>query len=79
MDHPPEPTSGAVVWSRVDAYFHVASRAGDFLGYVDRHLDGGFGAYDQYSHEIGLFPDLSSATAAVEVRHDQNPTSRGPA
>lgn len=54
-----------VVWARVEEGFHVGSRKGVFLGYVDRQSDGVFLAYDGTSRVVGRFSALTAAMAAV--------------
>jgi hypothetical protein len=54
-----------VVWSRVDEGFHVGSRAGEFVGFVDRQDDGAYLACDRHSRPIGRFDVLEAATDAV--------------
>lgn len=60
-----------VTWSRVDDGFHVGSRAGEFVGYIDRQPDGRHRACDQHSREIGLFADLESAVRALSGDADR--------
>ncbi len=55
------------VWARVDDGFHVGSRAGDFVGYIDRRGAAEFYAFDMRSHLVGVFADLSSATRAFSA------------
>ncbi|WP_433673714.1 hypothetical protein [Microbacterium gorillae] len=54
-----------VLWACVEDGFHVGSRGGDFLGFVDRRPDGGYRAYDSRSQTVGDYPSLREATAAV--------------
>ncbi len=54
-----------VLWACVEDGFHVGSRGGDFLGYVDRRADGQYAAFDARSREIGAFASLHEATDAV--------------
>jgi len=54
-----------VLWACVEDGFHVGSRGGDFLGFVDRQSDGRYRAFDAHSQEIGDFVELADATAAV--------------
>lgn len=61
----PHPAPSDVLWACVEEGFHVGSRSGDFLGYVDRQPDGTYSAFDARSHPIGSFVTLESATAAV--------------
>lgn len=64
MVSPDRPGAG-VVWARVEEGFHVGSRAGVFLGYIDRQPDGVFLAYDGHSRVVGRFEALTEAMAAV--------------
>jgi len=57
--------SAGVVWSRVEDGFHVGSRRGVFLGYIDRQRDGAYLAYDGHSRLVGRFDALTAAMAAV--------------
>lgn len=59
------PTTHDVLWACVEEGFHVGSRAGDFLGYVDRQPDGAFRAFDSRSMPLGDFETLHLAAAAV--------------
>ncbi|RKT36104.1 hypothetical protein DEU34_0611 [Microbacterium sp. AG1240] len=54
-----------VVWARVEDGFHVGSRGGEFLGYIDRQRDGRWLACDLFSREVGLFADLTAAMKAL--------------
>lgn len=54
-----------VLWACVEEGFHVGSRGGDFLGYVDRQPDGAYRAFDARSTVMGDFAVLAEATAAV--------------
>lgn len=54
-----------VTWSRVDTGFHVASRAGEYVGSVDTTPDGHFIAFDGTSAPIWRYAELSDAKAAV--------------
>lgn len=60
---PPAPR--AVTWSKVDTGFHVASRAGEYVGSVDTTPDGHFVAFDGTSAPIGRYAELSDAKTAV--------------
>lgn len=57
-------TSG-VLWACVEEGFHVGSRDGNFLGYIDRRPGGAHEAYDARSVLIGSFASLEEATRAV--------------
>lgn len=59
------PHPSDVLWACVEEGFHVGSRGGDFLGYVDRQANGEYIAFDARSHSLGSFPTLEEATAAV--------------
>ena len=61
----PHPAPSDVLWACVEEGFHVGSRSGDFLGYVDRRPDGTYAAFDARSHAIGRYATLDLATAAV--------------
>lgn len=52
-------------WARVDSGFHVASRDGEFLGYVDQAADGSFLAFDGRSTPVGRYDTLRDAKRAV--------------
>lgn len=54
-----------VLWACVEDGFHVGSRDGEFLGYVDRQPDRHYLAFDARSQRLGEFPSLHDATAAV--------------
>ena len=41
--------------------FHVGSRNGEFLGYIDRRADGRFDAFNLHSRPIGTYADLATA------------------
>lgn len=56
-----------ITWARVEDGFHVGSRHGEFLGYIDRQADGRFLAFDLHSRAIGGFADLTSAMRAVSA------------
>ncbi|WZH38379.1 MAG: hypothetical protein PIR02_06835 [Microbacterium enclense] len=73
METTDRPAAG-VVWARVEDGFHVGSRRGVFLGYIDRQPDGGFLAVDGRSRVVGTFPALTAAMAAVtngQPAHDE--------
>ncbi|PVE95603.1 MULTISPECIES: hypothetical protein [unclassified Microbacterium] len=61
----PHSASSDVLWACVEEGFHVGSRSGDFLGYVDRQPDGAYAAFDARSRALGSFATLDGATAAV--------------
>lgn len=58
------PLSG-LTWTEVEPGFHVASRGGEFGGFVERTADGSFVAFDEYSSPIGRFTGLSEAQGSV--------------
>lgn len=60
-----ERPGAGVVWSRVEEGFHVGSRGGVFLGYIDRQSDGSLLAFDGRSRLVGRFSALTAAMAAV--------------
>ncbi len=62
----PAPSSSrAVTWSTVDKGFHVASRAGEFVGSIDSTADGHFIAFDATSAPIGRYASFVEARSAV--------------
>ncbi|WP_199399201.1 hypothetical protein [Zhihengliuella sp. ISTPL4] len=64
MPDSPRPASD-VLWACVEDGFHVGSRGGDFLGYVDRQPDGRFAAFSASAQPLGLHATLSDATTEV--------------
>lgn len=69
-------SSRRVTWKTVDKGFHVASRAGEFVGSIDETADGRFVAFDGRSTPIGLFPSLREARRAVTAASSSdNPLS----
>lgn len=58
------PLSG-LTWTEVEPGFHVASRSGEFGGFVERTGDGSFVAFDEYSSPIGRFPHLAAAQRSL--------------
>ncbi len=56
---------GDVLWACVEEGFHVGSRGGNFLGYVDRQPDGSYRAFDARSTLLGDHAQLADATRAV--------------
>ncbi|MDQ1135291.1 hypothetical protein QE410_000090 [Microbacterium sp. SORGH_AS 1204] len=61
----PEQPGAGVVWARVEEGFHVGSRSGVFLGYIDRQPDGVYLAHDGRSRVVGRFTELTEAMATV--------------
>jgi hypothetical protein len=58
-------SSGRVTWSQVQPGFYVASRAGEFIGYIDRTPAGQHVAFDGRSTPVGRFDSLDAAKRAV--------------
>lgn len=61
----PDRPGAGIVWARVEAGFHVGSRAGDFVGYIDQQKDGRFLAFDARSQIVGRFTELTAAMRAL--------------
>jgi hypothetical protein len=61
------PAGTGIVWALVEDGFHVGSRGGEFLGYIDRQYDGRLLACDLYSRPVGHFDDLTAAMRALEA------------
>jgi len=57
-------TGGQVTWAEVEPGFHVASRAGEYLGCIDA-VRGGFVTRDGHGVPIGKFSSLAEAKASV--------------
>jgi hypothetical protein len=57
-----------VVWARVEDGFHVGSRRGEFLGYIERQSDGSFIAFDMLSRAAGRFTVLTQAMNALTAQ-----------
>ncbi|WEK14889.1 MAG: peptide ABC transporter permease [Candidatus Microbacterium phytovorans] len=60
-----ELVSTRATWARVESGFHVASRDGEFVGYVDQARDGSFLAFDGRSTPVGRYDTLKEAQRAV--------------
>ena len=73
----PHPAPSDVLWACVEEGFHVGSRSGDFLGYVDRQPDGTYSAFDARSHLIGSFATLVKAPAAVSSSDSETSADAG--
>ena len=76
----PHASNGAVVWSRVDSDLSVATRDGDFAGYVDRRSLGTFLAFDPHGRHIGTFAHADAARSALGGHardRRENPAVRG--
>ncbi|MDF2580231.1 MULTISPECIES: hypothetical protein [Microbacterium] len=56
-----------IVWARVEDGFHVGSRTGEFVGYIDRQADGRYLAYDSRSSRVGAFTDLTTAMRTLAL------------
>ncbi|APF34934.1 hypothetical protein C1N74_14490 [Microbacterium sp. SGAir0570] len=61
-------TGTGIVWARVEDGFHVGSRTGEFVGYIDRQPDGRYLAYDSRSACAGAFVELTAAMRALAAR-----------
>ena len=57
--------TAAIVWSRLDSDVSVATRHGDFAGYVDRRGPAEFIVFDHHSRHVGTFPTLDAAHLAL--------------
>lgn len=65
-------SDATVVWSRVDDDFYVATRGGEFHGFVDRRSADTFSVFDQHSRFVGGYPRLDDAKNALgPVRRPQ--------
>lgn len=58
-------TTASLQWSEVEPGFHVASRGGEFAGYVDSNEDGTFVAFDGHASPVGRFGRLADAKASL--------------
>ncbi len=67
-----------MLWACVEDGFHVGSRVGDFLGYVDRQSDGSYVAFDARAVSIGRFDSLHDATSAVSAADSVRAPQSGP-
>lgn len=56
----PSPT-----WAHVDTGLYVVSRAGEYLGSVDRAKDGSYLAFDGRATPVGRYDSLKEAQRAV--------------
>lgn len=63
----PRPVVGALVWTRIDDDLAVATREGDFAGYVDRRAPGSFFVFDHHSRHVGTFSHAADARSALGV------------
>ncbi len=57
--------AGRPTWACVDTDLYVVSRAGEYLGSVDRANDGSFLAFDGRATPVGRYSSLSEAQEAV--------------
>lgn len=58
---------GRVTWVRVEEGFHVASRAGEFVGFAESTADGHIVGFDSRSTPVGRYESLIDAQRAVET------------
>ena len=74
----PRPDLGAIVWSRLDDDLSVATRDGDFAGYIDRRSTGAFFVFDRDARHVGTFAQSGAARAALgeSVRPVRTPLPR---
>ncbi|MEU1972609.1 peptide ABC transporter permease [Microbacterium sp. NPDC019599] len=63
--NPTLPTVSRVTWAQPEGGFYVASRAGEFVGYVDTTADGHFIAFDGRSTPVGRYARLAEAKRAA--------------
>lgn len=59
------PSVSSPTWARVDAGLYVVSRAGEYLGSVDRSHDGAYLAFDGRATPVGRYDTLREAKSAV--------------
>ncbi|PKQ34223.1 MAG: hypothetical protein CVT61_12215 [Actinobacteria bacterium HGW-Actinobacteria-11] len=70
------PPSDPLTWKQADDDVHVATRAGEFAGFVE--FDGSAHLVrDNHGAELGAFGSLDEAFRALEDAHE--PTPQGPA
>lgn len=72
VNHP----AAGTVWSRVEDGFHVGSRNGDFLGYIDRQPDGSFAAFDMRSRPVGVGMTLVDAMKLLSDQPSRSTSQR---
>lgn len=65
MEHTATLGAPPVTWTRVGAGFHVASRPGEYVGFVERTPAGAYAAFDAFSTRIAVLETLEDARAAV--------------
>jgi hypothetical protein len=51
--------------AKVDSGLYVASREGEYHGYIDTTADGHFVAFNGHSEPVGRYTTLAAATAAL--------------
>lgn len=70
------PPSDPLTWKQADLDVHVATRAGEFAGFVEfdgtRHL-----ARDARGADLGTFDDLDRAQQALEFSHEPHSKRAG--
>jgi len=72
-----ELVSPRATWAHVESGFHVASRSGEFLGYVEQSRAGSYLAFDGRSTPVGRYDTLKEAQRAVlSVPSDPPPDAR---
>ncbi len=62
-----------ITWAKVSEGFHVASRAGDYVGCVESTPDGHFVGFDFRSTPVGRYSTLVDAQHAVGAARDTRP------
>ncbi len=69
------PPSDPLTWKQADADVHVATRDGEFAGFVEfdgtAHL-----VRDNHGTELGAFDSLDAARSALESRHKAHAQER---
>lgn len=65
-------------WDEVEPGFHVGSRDGEFVGFIDTTAVGSFVAFDGRSTPVGCYSSLRDAQRAVTgiVRAAEEPATR---
>ncbi|WP_337002667.1 MULTISPECIES: hypothetical protein [unclassified Microbacterium] len=70
------PPSDPLTWKQADTDVHVATRAGEFAGFVEfdgtAHL-----VRDNHGAELGAFDSLDEAFRALEDGHEPAPSDPG--
>ena len=76
---PTRTTGGRVTWIHVESGFHVASCAGEYVGFAERTPDGHFVGFDARSTPVGRYADLGEAKdAVVSARRHAMTESKSP-